>query len=420
MILDSPGYALLPPVVAQAGLIPAETRAILAPIWHQLWFPPRGVSVRVLEDVIVAMEGLVLRADGAVVAETVQQHTQAQVAAAQAALRAAPPPVLGGTLILGRKPGSWNYGHFLVEILPRILLAREHMPSAGVMVQAAPETLRQVMDDALALAGVAPGEVVALGPAPVRVARLVVVDGLSDHGRHLSPLVIGLLERLTRDIPAQGAADLFVIRPHGPRRLADEDAVAAAAGLAGFRVIDPGAMAFAAQVAAFKGARRIVGVMGAGLANSVFAPPGAALFVLAPAGMTDSFYWFLAGLRGLTACEIRCAEVGPQTGQRPWDRDLHLPTAALARVLDLAPPPARVSAETVARSLLQRFDADFYLRRNPDVAACGIDPLRHFLETGWREGRDPQAGFSLGGGAPEINPLVRAVLRDHGVAEVFG
>jgi len=39
------------------------------------------------------------------------------------------------------------------------------------------------------------------------------------------------------------------------------------------------------------------------------------------------------------------------------------------------------------------FDADYYLSRNSDVAAHGLDPLKHYLEHGWREGRDPNAFF---------------------------
>jgi glycosyltransferase involved in cell wall biosynthesis len=44
---------------------------------------------------------------------------------------------------------------------------------------------------------------------------------------------------------------------------------------------------------------------------------------------------------------------------------------------------------------LQRsaFDADYYLKANPDVAASGLDPLKHFLRWGWKEGRDPSPWF---------------------------
>lgn len=41
------------------------------------------------------------------------------------------------------------------------------------------------------------------------------------------------------------------------------------------------------------------------------------------------------------------------------------------------------------------FDAEFYLRTNPDFAAAGLDPLGHFLASGHIELRDPAPGFSL-------------------------
>jgi hypothetical protein len=40
------------------------------------------------------------------------------------------------------------------------------------------------------------------------------------------------------------------------------------------------------------------------------------------------------------------------------------------------------------------FDADWYCREYPDVQSAGIDPLRHYMSMGWREGRDPGPEFS--------------------------
>lgn len=40
------------------------------------------------------------------------------------------------------------------------------------------------------------------------------------------------------------------------------------------------------------------------------------------------------------------------------------------------------------------FDANYYLSTYEDVRAAGVNPLQHYLEQGWREGRDPSAGFS--------------------------
>ena len=65
------------------------------------------------------------------------------------------------------------------------------------------------------------------------------------------------------------------------------------------------------------------------------------------------------------------------------------------------------------------FDRDFYLSRNPDVAQGPLDPLRHFVRWGWREGRDPNADFSIeryrdtapGYDASMGNPLVHAIVQ---------
>lgn len=40
------------------------------------------------------------------------------------------------------------------------------------------------------------------------------------------------------------------------------------------------------------------------------------------------------------------------------------------------------------------FDRNWYLENYSDVAASRLDPLRHYLELGWREGRDPSPAFS--------------------------
>ncbi|MDP2212210.1 hypothetical protein, partial [Phenylobacterium sp.] len=49
----------------------------------------------------------------------------------------------------------------------------------------------------------------------------------------------------------------------------------------------------------------------------------------------------------------------------------------------------------------------FYLAENPDVAASGMDPVAHFLDQGWREGRDPAPWFSVSDYL-EFNPDVAA------------
>ena len=69
------------------------------------------------------------------------------------------------------------------------------------------------------------------------------------------------------------------------------------------------------------------------------------------------------------------------------------------------------------------FDHDWYLERNPDVRAAGVDPLQHYLLHGAGEGRDPNPLFD-GDWYVEQNPEVRAAgvnplvhYLKHGAAE---
>ena len=59
----------------------------------------------------------------------------------------------------------------------------------------------------------------------------------------------------------------------------------------------------------------------------------------------------------------------------------------------------------ITKVIADGFDADYYLRVYPDVAATGMDPVEHFIVSGWREGRDPCAWFSIGDYL-ELNPDV--------------
>lgn len=57
--------------------------------------------------------------------------------------------------------------------------------------------------------------------------------------------------------------------------------------------------------------------------------------------------------------------------------------------------PPRLSAIEAVVAVAREFDPTYYMAANPDVASSGMDPLDHFVRTGWLEGRDPTAAFSV-------------------------
>lgn len=51
-------------------------------------------------------------------------------------------------------------------------------------------------------------------------------------------------------------------------------------------------------------------------------------------------------------------------------------------------------ARKLYQQLKDHFDDDFYNTQNPDVRVANVDPLAHYIEYGWKEGRDPSPDFS--------------------------
>ncbi|MET0293955.1 MAG: hypothetical protein ABW042_02985, partial [Phenylobacterium sp.] len=66
-------------------------------------------------------------------------------------------------------------------------------------------------------------------------------------------------------------------------------------------------------------------------------------------------------------------------------------------IAETAPPPARLdgpSFDERRAAIEPYFDRDHYLDLYADIREAGQDPLEHYLQSGWREGRDPSPQFS--------------------------
>jgi hypothetical protein len=81
-----------------------------------------------------------------------------------------------------------------------------------------------------------------------------------------------------------------------------------------------------------------------------------------------------------------------------------------------ANPASAHGSEAIDRATLLRvFDPDWYRSQYPDVAAFGQDPLDHYREHGWLEGRDPCLLFDTGfyiGQLPEESRADSSIIGD--------
>jgi hypothetical protein len=104
-----------------------------------------------------------------------------------------------------------------------------------------------------------------------------------------------------------------------------------------------------------------------------------------------------------------------RVGGMPPAHPVQRPDKRFASTRLLSRPSLRIAPEDLIVALV---DPDWYLALNPDVAALNVDAVDHFLNTGWRERRNPNPWFHTAwylGKNPDvlarnINPLQHFVL----------
>lgn len=339
--ITSPSFDAFPPRLLGQANLPENVASVLESVWSTQRFTPREIKIFRINDVWVAKEGLVFDKDGALFKQTITQHSSEEIEKSYNEVMEnrfiSSINSEAGPVVLCKKRGIGNYGHWMLEMLPRAYLVNSHAPQSGLRFLVAETSGRLAESMALSLmsVGIPPSQVISADDTPRRFEDLLIVDGLTDHGAFFSPLVLAPLEAIARPIPCASPAKLLVLRRSaGFRLLAHEDEIIRYALERDYTVVDPGLMPLGDQVALFKRASRIVGIMGAAMTNIVFAEPRTPIVTLAPGGMMDTFFWFLAILRGLEYTEVRCPPIGPVRGNSPWDTDLFLDPTLYGPVFD--------------------------------------------------------------------------------------
>ena len=227
-----------------------------------------------------------------------------------------------------------NFGHLLAEHLPRLL----HLEAIGLrdfrlLLPDAAAPFRAVIDFTLHALGLRAEMVACPEGSAVRVAALH-FPTLVGEGWFKSPTVLRLFERLRAAVPPMGRVErLYVARPaSGRRRVVNAAALATLAEAAGYAVVEPSRLAFAAQIGLFAGARRVLGPMGAALTLTATMAQGGRVGVIGP-GYCDYFYWDLACLAGLDFDWAFTEPLAPFS-MALLEREMTIPPASLRRLIE--------------------------------------------------------------------------------------
>lgn len=216
-----------------------------------------------------------------------------------------------------------NYHHWLLEVLPRYLLARKQgLPATVPLLIEGPvgRQLREILQqDAL---GDPPLAEIPRG-ASAQVKRLHWMSDLCVNKVHtdraparddilFSPTAVQLLRELAAPhfasphvatMPRRYDRVLITRANVQFRRLVNRGVLQTAMETQGCWSFDPGQASWVEQVRVFSNARLIVAEAGAALANLVFCQQGATVIVLVN-GHANSNYFYLAQLAALVGCRL--------------------------------------------------------------------------------------------------------------------
>lgn len=218
--------------------------------------------------------------------------------------------------------GSFNYGHWLVDDLPRLegffVLRRLHPGRTITILMPAynphmDEVRRRMI--ALYLGRDDGWRAVFYDRERVyAVPRLYFTSPCSQEPYGKSPAAVAAVRKRLLDRTRYARAEAALRRLGAPQRgrrlfvdrsgargrtLVNRSEVVTALERRGFEVIDPERFSPRQQIAHFARARVVVGLAGAAMTNTIFCPPDARILYLAPdSGWNDPFFWDLAAVCG--------------------------------------------------------------------------------------------------------------------------
>lgn len=205
-----------------------------------------------------------------------------------------------GHVALLRKPGDNNYGHWLVELLPRV---REFRAIFGRNVRFAipgnPLSMRKMRLDGLAWLGVEASDILWLSNEPTMFDEVSFITTNSIHSHtHDFSGVRDVVRHATHGKEFSKGRRLYVGRPDMLRRgMTNEGEIKSLFEKAGFETVIPSqALSVGDQVALFRSADIIAGVTGAALTNLIWMRPGTQVLSLNPNLGYEFFFWDLANI----------------------------------------------------------------------------------------------------------------------------
>lgn len=302
-------YHQISPARSYPSSVPAFSNLdCLGKVWRErteavLQRPQAELPAKVLlsaQNCVLFGNGHVILQDGTLVAETISGSS----------VTTAPSfdltdlEVMKGEYALLRKPGDSNFGHWLVEIVPRII---DFQSSLGgdirFLVPATPVQMADLRKRSMQLMGVDEKRIVPVSAAPKIIERLHFITANSIHSHtHDAESLKKMVKAIgSRKCPTRPGRRIFAGRDDAlRRRLLNENDILRIAERNGFETVYPERLTLDEQIDVFSHSSMIAGVSGAALTNIVWACPKTPVLSMLPNVGHEFFFWDIANIFDLS------------------------------------------------------------------------------------------------------------------------
>ncbi len=288
------------------------------------WIPIRDDGIALLEQ-MVHTPGLYLQK-----ARNISQRADKIVANIKSVIE-----YPGDVILVG---GDTNYYHWLIDYLPRLLLARKFAGEGDYRIVINTPLLK-FQRESLALLGIDERQLLPVADGEAVRARTTLVPSLLAATTVPHPAVTALLQEAFPHRHHAAGARVYLSRQDATsRQLVNESELIALLEQYGFERHVPAELDFQRQIDICYGAQALVAVHGAGMANLVFCPPSAKVFeIFTPLHKVTSMF-MLSRICKRKHTFVRARNVTLGSDGNPllgnWEVDLEAMESALRTALD--------------------------------------------------------------------------------------
>ena len=295
----------------------------------------------------------------------------------------------GETIIIARF-GAWTWGHWLGELLPKIVLAEHAFPGRFRYAIAHRYDLPEFVTfwQSLQAYGIAPERLVLLESAKdyVLTNAWAVTPVWSDDVMHPGAAqAMRTRQKPTTKRDATSPKIMLARRKDAARQLENSAEIEDFLRADGYVAVDIAALSFQDQARAFSNARCLFSTLGSGLSGLIFSPSGVCVTSVAPSIFGDRFFYALILDRNGIYADVRgpvmkvAVDIAHRSSFNVEFKDVVEGLQAVATRADL---------------VRTGFDETYYLAKYPDVreaVATGAlkSAAHHYFMFGVKEGRLP-------------------------------